>query len=43
MGGVDDFHDILDLFRSEIISSYIHKFKELMQRVRAQRGSMSKM
>jgi hypothetical protein len=42
-GGMEDFREILDLFRSGTISSYIGKFKGLMQRVKAQPDSMSKM
>ena len=42
-GSMDDFREILDLFRSGTNSSYIRKFKGLMQRVKAQPDSMSKM
>ena len=41
-GGMEDFREILDLFRSGTVSTYLRKFKELMQRVKAQPGSMSK-
>ena len=40
---MDDFREILNLFKSGTISSYIKKFKGLMQRVKAQPDSMSKM
>ena len=42
-GLMDDFREILNLFKSGTISSYIKKFKGLMQRVKAQPDSMSKM
>ena len=40
---MEDFREILDLFRSEYVSSYIRKFKGLMQRFKALSDSMSKM
>ena len=42
-GGMEDFREIIDLFRSGIVSSYIRRFKGLMQRVKAQPDPMSKM
>ena len=41
-GGMDDIREILNLFRSGTISSYLPKFKDLMQRVKAQPDSVSK-
>jgi hypothetical protein len=42
-GGLEDFKEILNLFRSGTISSYIRKFKELMRRVKQQSDPMSKL
>ena len=42
-GGMEDFREILYLFRSVTVNSHILKFKELLQRVKAQPDSMSKM
>ena len=42
-GGMEDFGEILDLFRSVTVSPYIRKFKGLMQRVKAQPDTISKM